>query len=171
MRPYIKANALYALLLCVLLVVVACNQVIPTPVDTQPVSPLQATSPLQSPAADLEIEAGLSAVVGRILSSNTGQALNREVVRLAEVYCPEGITEEEKEENCFWALSNAWSPSTFTDSEGYFQFENVEARDYVILVGDLITKYAIVYSEGEKPMLVTAAADVATDVGTVVVDY
>lgn len=148
----------------------------PTPTAAAQVSPLAAgESPLSAPPSPLptplSIGEGRSMVTGRLLSLQTNQPLVRAIVRLAEVYCPEGTPEEEKADECFWALDNAFSPSTFSDSDGVFVFEDVEARDYVVIVGDMIVKYAVVNDSEDRPILVTAPPSDLIDVGEHVVDY
>ncbi|RIK41058.1 MAG: hypothetical protein DCC55_13170 [Chloroflexi bacterium] len=132
-------------------------------------SPLAAAeSPLAAPGMN---DQGKAMVVGRLFSQQTGQPLVREVVRLAEVYCPDDTKPEDRSEECFWALSNAFSPSTFTDEAGYFEFLNVEARDYVLMAGDYIGKYAFMEDEDGKPIIITAPADEATNVGEHHLEY
>lgn len=148
----------------------------PTPTVAAQVSPLAAgESPLSAPPSPLptplSIGEGRSMVTGRLLSLQTNQPLVRAIVRLAEVYCPEGTLEEEKADECFWALDNAFSPSTFSDSDGVFVFEDVEARDYVVIVGDMIVKYAVVNDSEDRPILVAAPPNDLIDVGERVVDY
>lgn len=143
---------------------------------TAQVSPLSASeSPLSAPESPLATPAaiapGKALVVGRLFSQGSGQPLNHAVVRLAEIYCPEGTKDEDKSEECFWALDNAFSPSTFTDETGYFEFVDVEARDYVVMVGDYIGKYAFVEDDESKPIIVTAPADEVTVVGEHYVAY
>lgn len=143
---------------------------------TAQVSPLSAgESPLSAPESPLSapgaIAPGKALVVGRLFSQETGLPLNRSVVRLAEVYCPEGTKDEDKSEECFWALDNAYSPSTFTDETGRFEFADVDARDYVVMVGDYVTRYAFMEDAQDKPIIVTALADVVTDVGEHYVFY
>jgi hypothetical protein len=131
-------------------------------------SPLAATSPLAVPS---ELAEGKSLVVGRLFSQGSGEPLNRGLVRLAEVYCPEGINDEDKANECFWTLANAGSPSTFTDENGYFEFRDVEARDYVIIVGDLMGQHAFAYKDERDLYIFTARANEVTDVGEHHVNY
>jgi hypothetical protein len=107
-----------------------------------------------------------------LISKITGQPLVNAVVRLAEVYCPEGTAPEDKETDCFWALSNAFSPSTFSDANGYFQFDNVEARDWVVIIGDMMTIYTFVSrGEQEKPIVWTTSPGQVLDIGQHEVSY
>ena len=133
-------------------------------------SPLAAasTSPLPTPVAIAE---GRSRVKGRLLSEDSGQPLVKDVVRLGEIYCPEDVVVKNKSEECFWALDNAFSPSTFTDEDGFYVFEDVEARDFVIIIGDLIGKHAFVNDENGKPVIITAPIGETVDVGEYAVAY
>lgn len=135
-----------------------------------PLSPLAPESPLS--LAGAPSQSNLSSLRGRLISRTTGQPLANAVVRLAEVYCPEGTAPEDKETDCFWALSNAFSPSTFSDSDGYFQFDNVEARDWVVIIGDMMTVYTfIARGEQEKPIVWTTSPGQVLDIGQHDVSY
>ena len=93
------------------------------------------------------------------------------IIRLPEVYCPEDVKPEEKETKCFWALDDAFSPSTFSEQDGYFEFLNVEARDYVLFVGDIAGNYNLSVGEKEKPVIYTAPADQGVNLGTLPIGY
>jgi hypothetical protein len=140
------------------------------PLPESPLSPLAPESPLASPGT--LIQSDFSSLRGRLISKITGQPLVNAVVRLAEVYCPEGTVPEDKETDCFWALSNAFSPSTFSDANGYFQFDNVEARDWVVIIGDMMTIYTFVSrGEQEKPIVWTTSPGQVLDIGQHEVSY
>jgi hypothetical protein len=171
------------LLLFGLLFVVACQQDSPppapaatatrqpaTPTPAAQQSPLSASeSPLSAAASPLAappvIADGKAMVVGRLISTKNGLPLNHAVVRLAEIHCPDGIEPDEKQEKCFWALDNAFSPSTFTDETGYFEFKDVDALDYVVLVGDMIGEHAFVKDAEDKQIIFAALPNQVTDVG------
>ncbi|MDQ7030670.1 MAG: hypothetical protein Q9O62_13260 [Ardenticatenia bacterium] len=114
-------------------------------------------------------EAGKAVVVGRLFSTTNGDPLVNVVVRLAEVYYPED-TPDDKEKGIY-VLDNAFSPSATTDEQGIFVFINVEARDYVIFVGDLAIKYAIVLGPEGKAKIWTIKPDEINDLGNIRVDY
>jgi hypothetical protein len=167
-------HQLILLLILGMVLLGACQGALDAPAE--PISPLAAAeSPLaavESPlAAARQIGEGKALVVGRLFAQATGQPLNNVVVRLAEIYCPEGIEILDKSEECFWALDNAFSPSTFTDETGYFEFVDAEARDYALLVGDLIGKYAFLKHPNDKQVIITALPDQVTDVGDQQLDY
>ncbi|WP_297630594.1 hypothetical protein [Caldilinea sp.] len=134
-------------------------------------------SPLAAPESPLAVASGpteedFASLRGRLISKTTGQPLANAIVRLAEVYCPEGTAPEDKETDCFWALSNAFSPSTFSDANGYFQFNNVEARDWVVLIGDMMTIYTfITQGDQDKPIIWTTTPGQLLDIGQHEVAY
>ena len=156
-----------------------------SPLDT----PAQSASPLATPAVtaiEADITAGASYVRGRLVSGVTGEVLSGAVIRLPEVLCDpvsdpesEGAETEEEtaandgesDEGCFWVLSDALTAATMTDETGAFEFADLKAGDYVLLVGDLMTVYAFAEDEGEKPFQFTAPADGGVDLGDVVVAY
>jgi hypothetical protein len=73
---------------------------------------------------------------------------------------------------CVWSLDNAFSPTTFTDTNGYFAFTNVKPRDYyVVLIGDLVMKYTIIRDNENQPMMWTVEADKVIQIGDFTVDY
>lgn len=159
-----------------------------TPADAPaaPESPLQQESPLPpsgdtAPQNDKTIEAPAMAysaapptyptsapktgtVTGRLVSSTSGAPLNHEIVRLAEVECPEGVEPADKRSKCVWTLSNAFSPSTFTDENGFFVFNDLDPRDYVVIVGDMIGKNTKLADEN-GPFMWEALSDEVTDIG------
>ncbi len=161
----------------------------PTTAPAAPESPLQPESPLPSsnnaedaqpatasginPAAmdytmaQPEIsksEADTGTVVGRLVSTTTDVPLNHEIVRLAEVECPEDVAQESKRTECVWMLSNAFSPSTFTDENGFFTFNDVTPRDYVVIVGDMMNKNTKLADE-DGPFMWAAVGNEITDIG------
>ncbi len=68
-------------------------------------------------------------MIGQVVSADTGEPLGNTVVRLAEVYY-EG-------EDGAYVLDTAFSPGDITNNDGYFIFSSVDARDYVIVIGDV----------------------------------
>lgn len=147
-----------------------------------PVSPLAIDSPLPQPVsasainsndsqADYVPSAGKSGIQGRLISTQTGQPLNHEVVRLAEVVCLDGHKSDSSTEKCVYMLDNAFSPSTFTDPNGYFEFRDVDVLPYAILVGDMIGKYALVNDTGKLFKKFDATDGAMVDVGELQIDY
>jgi len=117
-----------------------------------------------SPPAFETSQPEMGTVIGRLVSNTTEVPLNREIVRLAEVECPEGVAQSDKRSQCVWTLSNAFSPSTFTDENGFFAFTDVPPQDYVIIAGDMIGKYINIADEN-GPFMLEAISDEITDTG------
>ena len=160
--------------------------VAPTEAPAAPESPLQPESPLPASSDSASDTTAMMAapaepysatpptfptsepktgtVVGRLVSSTSGVPLNREIVRLGEVECPEGVEPTSKRTQCVWTLSNAFSPSTFTDENGFFVFNDVEPRDYVVIIGDMIGKNTKI-ADDSGPFMWEAVADEITDIG------
>jgi hypothetical protein len=68
-------------------------------------------------------------------------------------------------------LDLARSPGTFTDQYGFFNIQNVDAGEYVIVVGDVeITGvYEIIADENGDAKIWNFPADQITDIGTLTV--
>lgn len=79
-------------------------------------------------------EAGKASLVGQI--TKDGKPYSNTTVRLAEVF-------RNSDNEAAFALNEATSPSTISDSQGYYLFANVNAGEYVIVVGSLNTNYQI----------------------------
>jgi len=144
------------------------------PVDAAAVNPdaveMQAVTNVELEGVSLK--AGLGAVKGRLISLPLNGPLADAVVRLAEVYCPDELAADaDKSEACIWALDNSFSPSTFTDDNGDFVFTEVPPRDYVLLVGDMITRYAMLKDRANKPLMWAVPADQAIDIGEYQINY
>lgn len=132
--------------------------VLPTP--TPFVFPQDMTSVTVAP--------GRAVAIGRLLSLDH-QPLSDTVVRLAEVYYAD---ENSKDSSTgAYALDNAFSPSAITNDNGFFIFQDIEPRDYVVFVGDFMTNYTIEVDDQGYPRMRTVAADQINDFGAVVVDF
>jgi hypothetical protein len=81
-------------------------------------------------------EVGKGTVIGQIISTETGEPLTNTIVRLPEVY-------REGEEMAF-ALDGANSPGAITDEMGMFAMSNIEAREYVLMIGDIYGVHVVV---------------------------
>lgn len=146
--------------------------------ETAPISPsvapstalnatqAQAVTPPPVPTS----EPGKGTVTGRLVSSTSGTPLNHEVVRLAEVTCHEGVKEEDKRKECVWMLSNAFSPSTFTDENGFFTFNDLEPMEYVVIIGDMIGKNTKL-KDDNGPFMWEAPADEVVDIGEYAIEW
>lgn len=146
---------------------------VPLDVAISPLSALE--SPLSVDAVNAldnfelenEPESGMGTVFGRLTSSETGQPIVDALVRLPEVYCPEGIEEADKREQCFWALDNAFSPSSATDENGIFVFDSVAAREYVFMVGDIMGDYTVFLDPQGRPFIYAVESNGVLELGTI----
>ncbi len=132
-------------------------------------SPLAAVSPL---AAPIEVADGKSALAGWLVVQSTNEPLQREIIRLAAIYCPEELADgEDLTESCVWGLDNANSPSTFSDDTGFFQFDDLTPGRYVVMVGDIMGRYAFVEDEEDKPIVFETVANEVLNIGLLPVAY
>jgi hypothetical protein len=102
-------------------------------------------------------ESGMSTLVGHVQSRVSGEPLGNTPVRLAEVYRQGG-------EGAF-VLDGAFSPGDITDEQGNFVIENVEAREYVIVVGDVNSQYEIIPDAQGDAKVYTPKPDNILEVG------
>jgi hypothetical protein len=166
----------------------------PTEAPAAPVSPLdQPQSPLSTPISGTTAitgtanavapamsnadappvpasKPGTGTITGRLISLTTGMPLNHEVVRLGEVTCYEGVKPENIRSECVWMLFNAASPSAFTDENGYFVFNDLELKKYIVIVGDVQGKNVQLKDE-DGPFMWDALADEIVDVGEYQIEW
>jgi hypothetical protein len=109
-------------------------------------------------------QAGKATIVGRVIVRTSKEPVASVAVRLAQVYREEG-----GDDGAF-ALDDAFSPGGVTDPEGHFRIENVEANEYVIVVGDVRTQYEIIPDSSGKPRVWDLEADQILDTGDIAVD-
>lgn len=117
--------------------------------STSPLATL--ASPLQQP------DDGKGTIVGQVTSRITGGPIANVAVRLAEVY-------RQGNEGVF-VLDDAFSPGDLTDEHGRFIIENVEAKEYVIVVGDVNVAYEIITEPSGMARVWNIAANQVFDVG------
>lgn len=108
--------------------------------------------------------AGKANVSGRIVSIKTGEPYIDATVRLAEVY------RNELGEGAY-ALDAALSPQTATDDQGNFVFTDIDPRDYVLIIGDPMTRYVIVADETGKAIVYSCPVDQVTNLGEHKIDF
>lgn len=113
-------------------------------------------------------EQGLATIIGRLISAETGKPLTNTVVRLAEVYYTD---ENSSPANGIYVLDNAFDPSSITNEDGFFVFTNIEARDYVIIVGDIHLKYTVISNQDGTPKVWTIQPNQIIDLGTIQVEF
>jgi hypothetical protein len=118
---------------------------------------------------EIEVESGKAVVIGRLLSEETLLPIANTPVRLAAVYYAE---EGNKDPNQgAWTLDNAFSPFAYSNEDGLFIFEDVEAREYVVFVGDIMAHWAVEVNEEGLPYPRTIPADELTNLGDIVIEY
>lgn len=108
--------------------------------------------------------AGKATVVGRV-TTTSGAPITDTPVRLSEVYrgenqSPEGI----------FVLDGAQSPGAMTSEDGQFVIADVEAREYVLVVGDVQGEHTIIVDEAGKARVWNAEPDKVLDVGELKID-
>jgi hypothetical protein len=107
-------------------------------------------------------ETGKATVLGKVVSIEGGEPLANTTVRLAEVYW-------QGDEGAF-VLDGANSPGDITDEQGNFFIPSIDAREYVIVVGDVYSVYEIIAEPSGKGKVWKVAADEILDVGSLTVD-
>jgi hypothetical protein len=105
-------------------------------------------------------------VVGRVVSAENCEPVDDITVYLGEVL------EREDGEAPFWRVDGAFSPADVTDSTGAFTMTNIEANDYVFIVGDLYSKKQVIRDpvETDNAQVYSIPADEVFDLGEVRVD-
>lgn len=99
------------------------------------------TTPLATPDSFTSIlpdDISGTGLVGQLVSDSNGAPLGDTVVRLARVFWNEEHTEG------VYVLEGARSPSSITDSNGFFVFKDVDPGDYVMIVGDVYGDHVII---------------------------
>jgi len=135
------------------------------------------TSPLEAPASPLALPEeytpadGKSAVTGRLIDFTTGNPMALQNLSLPAVLCAPGVAEEDKREQCFYMIDEAFDPSTLTDPNGDFIFKDIPAGEYVMFVGSLMTENAVLKDELDRPIIWKAEADQVTAIGDLVVEF
>jgi hypothetical protein len=105
-------------------------------------------------------KAGMATIIGRVVSRDSGEPIVGKTVWLAEVY-------RQGEEGAF-VLDEAFSPTALPDENGYFIFENVPAKEYVIVIGNYNAEYDIPEESGTtRPMIFNLQAGNILDVGEI----
>ena len=103
---------------------------------------------------------GMSTVIGRIVSKETGEPVSGQTVWLAEVY--------RQDERGAFVLDEAFSPTGRTDANGYFTVENSPAKEYVIVIGNYNAAYDIPEEAGTtRPKTYTLQPGSILDVGEI----
>ncbi len=105
-------------------------------------------------------------IVGRVISTADGgrSPLAETTVWLGTVHY-----NEDRSEGAYFIDGSA-SPSTFTDADGAFVFRDLEAREYVIVVGDLNGLNSVLQNDDGSARIYTPALGEVLDVETLEVE-
>jgi hypothetical protein len=130
--------------------------------------PSQATSsptqaPTQSPTSIPLPEPDKATVIGQIVSQEDRSPIRDTVVHLAAVY-------RQGEEGAY-VIDSANSPGAFTDQEGRFVIENITPGEFVLVIGDPMTNYAVVSDEEGKVKTWAAASNQILDMDQIRTDF
>ncbi|MCB0113674.1 MAG: hypothetical protein R2873_20155 [Caldilineaceae bacterium] len=138
---------------------------------TPMVSLLPTATPFIVPADIRGIEAApdSAVVMGRLISSITSLPITDTSVRLAEIYYAD--PEVKDPATGAWAMDNAFSPYALTNDDGLFVFRDVEPKDYVVYVGDMIYRWTVAVNEDGLPRPYYFEPGTVTDLGDIVVDF
>jgi hypothetical protein len=104
------------------------------------------------------------AMTGQIVSASTSRPLTGTVVRLARVFWNEQHTDGA------FVLESASSPSTATNDEGFFAFEDLDPADYTLIIGEVPGDHVIVSKPDGSAEIFTVEKDKVTDVGQIPAD-
>lgn len=158
-----KCKLLAIASIVLILILAACAQpttVAPTNSVASPTSVVPTDSTTEPQISTPET--GKATLIGKVVSLRDGLPMPNTIVRLAEVY-------RQGDEGAF-VLDGAYSPGDITDEQGSFAIENVDVKEYVIVVGDVYDKYQIIGEPNNAAKVFQAVADEILDVGELQVD-
>lgn len=134
-------------------------------------SPLATPTPVAPGSGGAAVSAiGKGGLVGRLLQFGTNKPLANQNLSLPAIVCPPNVAEKDKREQCIYVIDDAFDPSTLTDSEGRFVFQNIGAGEYILLIGNRVTRYTILTDELNQPLIWKVEADKVLDLGDLVVE-
>ncbi len=144
-----------SILLVITVFIAACNKTS---------SPTINPEVLVTPTSVSLPETGKASITGQVMHSQ-GYPLVNMVVRLADV------ARSSTGKGGAFILDMARSPATSTDNNGYFNIQNVDPGEYVLVVGDVeITGvYEIITEQNGAAKVYTLPADQVTDIGILTV--
>lgn len=180
-----------AVLLGGVVLLAACTAGLPAPLlqPTLPVSPLptpmadgnpqstatESVSPQPGPTAGagallMTPAADMAAITGRLIDVKTSRPMGNVPVSLPSVICPPGVADQDKHEQCVSAIDEAFDPSVMTNANGEFVFRDIQAGDYVMLVGNPGTTYIILSDEANRALIWSAKPNQVLNLGDLVVE-
>jgi hypothetical protein len=110
-------------------------------------------------------ETGKVTIKGKVISTITKAPLPKTDVRLADVF----RKSEGSDEGAF-VLNGAFSPGAVTDEQGIFVINNVDVKEYVIVIGDPYGKYKVIANEKGSARIYETQPDQVMDLGELHVD-
>jgi hypothetical protein len=143
----------------------------------EPTTAAQLGSPLPVQISPLAAESlptpnvGKSSVAGRLIDLATGEPIRNQNLSLPAVLCAPGVAEEDKRQECFYMIDEAFDPSALTDDDGNFIFRDIPAGEYVMLIGSLMTENVILLDELGRPIIWEATPDMVVELGDIVVEF
>jgi hypothetical protein len=129
----------------------------PEAVEATVASPLQPEAVVATATPPPQPQAGRATVIGRVISRSTGVPIVDVAVRLAEVH--------RQGDGGAFVLEDAFSPGNTTDEYGRFIIEDVAAKEYVIVVGNVSTLYEIIAGPSGKARVWDIPTDQIFDTG------
>lgn len=102
-------------------------------------------------------------IYGQILNQ-AGNPLQTTPVRLAEVY------RGEDDQGAF-ALDEAFSPSTLSDENGNFIFNDLNPGEYVLFIGSINSNYMIVANEDGSAIVYEVSSNEVLEIKPITVDF
>lgn len=124
-------------------------------------------SPLATPVVTA---AGKGTLAGRLIQFGSNKPLVNQNLSLPAIVCPPNVAEKDKREQCIYIIDDAFDPSVLTDGEGRFVFQNITAGEYVLLVGNRMTRHTILTDELNQPLIWKVEADKVIDLGDLAVE-
>jgi hypothetical protein len=115
-----------------------------------------------SRSAAPKIVGGVSTMNGAILNAQN-QPIQSAAVHFAQVYRDKG--------SAAFLFDASNSPSVVSGPDGSFSISNLDAGEYVIVVGDPMSDYAIVSEADGTPKVVVAQGGGTIDLGLLSVNY
>lgn len=151
------------LMMFLFMALAACNT------DTPDVSTSNSDDEINTPVAttpplDLSVSEDAAGLTGRVVSSMTEEPLANMEVWLAAV-----VWNEDHTEGAYFIDGSA-SPTTRTRNDGRFFFNDLQPKDYVIVIGDLFGQNVAMSNNDGSARIYPAELGRIEDAGTLRVD-
>ncbi|MCB9419217.1 MAG: hypothetical protein H6667_05405 [Ardenticatenaceae bacterium] len=150
----VKGKIFFSLLLVISILIVACNK------NTTP----DKTPKMELVVTPSSVASDKGALIGQIVSVTDSTPLLDTEVRLAKIFW-----DETKEQGAY-VIEGGSSPTTITDANGRFVFNDLDLQDYAIVVGDLYGQYEVLSQEDGSAQIFTPKVGVVEDIGVIKVN-